>query len=156
MDVNYIPAPPRLSGDQLIPELQDITHELNAAGEPSMSSLGLGGYWPKGWVEHAVEFFYADLGLPWWASIALCKCLVHGSLLKQKKFTDTKSLGITRPYLVRQPVNTPLICQIRGDITMSFRCDHALKQLVHGFSSFHFDMAPRLRLGTISRGTWKP
>ena len=82
--------------------------------------------------------------------------LVHGSHLKQKKFTDTKSLGITRPHLVRQPVNTPLICQIRGDITMSFRCDHAQKQLVHGFSSFHFDMAPRLRLGTISRGTWKP
>ena len=75
---------------------------------------------------------------------------MHGSHLKQKKFTDTKSLGVTRPYLVRQPVNTPLICQIRGDITMSFRCDHALKQLVHGFSSFHFDMALRLRLGTIS------
>ena len=54
--------------------------------------------------------------------------LVHGSHLKQKKFTNTKSLGITPPYLVRQPVNTPLICQIRGDITMSFRCDHALKQ----------------------------
>ena len=35
--------------------------------------------------------------------------LVHGSHLKQKKFTDTKSLGITRPYLVRQPVNTPRI-----------------------------------------------
>ena len=50
----------------------------------------------------------------------------------------------------------PHFCQIRGDITKSFRCDHALKQLVHGFSSFHFDMAPRLRLGTISRGTWKP
>ena len=57
-----------------------------------------------------------------------------------KKFTDTKSLGITRPYLVRQPANTPLICQLRGDITMGFRRDHALKQLVHGFSSFHFDM----------------
>ena len=82
--------------------------------------------------------------------------LVHGSHLKQKKIADTKSLGITSPYLVRQPVNTPLICPLRGDITMSFRCDHALKQLVHGFSSFHFDMAPRLRLGTISRGTWKP
>ena len=82
--------------------------------------------------------------------------LVHGSHLKRKKIADTKSLGITHPYLVRQHVNTPLICQIRGDITMSFRCDHALKQSVHGFSSFHFDMAPRLRLGTISRGTWKP
>ena len=61
--------------------------------------------------------------------------LVHGSYLKQKKFTDTKSLGIKRPYLAQQPVNIPLICQIRGDKTMSFRCDHALKQLVHGFSS---------------------
>ena len=30
---------------------------------------------------------------------------------------------------------------LRGDITRIFRCDHALKQLVHGFSSFHFDMA---------------
>ena len=82
--------------------------------------------------------------------------LVHGSHLKQKKFADTKSLGIICPYLVRRPINTPLICQLRGDIKMCFRCDHALKQLVHGFSSFHFDMAPRLRLGTISRGTRKP
>ena len=34
--------------------------------------------------------------------------LVHGSHLKQMKFTDTKSHGIKRTYLVRQPVNTPL------------------------------------------------
>ena len=73
-----------------------------------------------------------------------------------KEFLITKSLGIICLYLVRRPVNTRLICQFRGDITMSFRCDHALKQLVHGFFSFLFDMAPRLRLGTISRGTWKP
>ena len=39
---------------------------------------------------------------------------------------------------------TQLICPLRGDTTMSFLCDHALKQFVHGFSSFHFDMAPRL------------
>ena len=37
-------------------------------------------------------------------------------------------------------VNTPLICQIRGDITMSF------SRLL---------LVP-LRLGTISRGTWNP
>ena len=78
----------------------------------------------------------------------MCPYLVHGSHLKQKKFIDTNSLGMIRPYLVRQPVNTRLICQLRGD--------HALKQLVHGLSLFHFEMAPRLRLGTISHGTWKP
>ena len=75
---------------------------------------------------------------------------MHGSHLKQKKFTDTKSLGIICPYLVRRPINNPLIYQSRGDIKMSFRWDHALKQLVHVF-----DLAPRLRLVTISRGIWK-
>ena len=35
--------------------------------------------------------------------------LVHRSHITRKKFTDSKSLGIIFPYLVRQPVITPLI-----------------------------------------------
>ena len=56
------------------------------------------------------------------------------------------------PLLGTTTSNTPL-SQLSRDtcIAMSFRCDHGLKQLVNGFSSFHFDtcMTPRPRLGTI-------
>ena len=40
-----------------------------------------------------------------------------------------------------QYTTTNVICQLRGDMQMSFRCDHSLKMFVHGFSLFNFDMA---------------
>lgn len=53
------------------PSVPTIVEEvsLNALGEPTLESLGLGGWSPSGMVQQCLEFFHANLGMPWWASI---------------------------------------------------------------------------------------
>lgn len=38
-------------------------------GEPTLTSLGLGGWSPSGIVQQCLEFFHVNMGMPWWASI---------------------------------------------------------------------------------------
>lgn len=39
--------------------------------EPSFSSMGLSHWWPSGWMQHFMEFFHVDVGLPWWQTIGI-------------------------------------------------------------------------------------
>ncbi|KAK2719967.1 hypothetical protein QYM36_004020, partial [Artemia franciscana] len=73
-----IPEPPSLVPADALnsPSIVDATEvldkvgvTLNAAGEPCMASYGLGGMWPSGWVQHALEFLHANVGMPWWLAI---------------------------------------------------------------------------------------
>ena len=67
-EFGYIPEPP------MIPSDVPIEFYLNAAGEPALSTLGLGKwYLPTGWVQQGLDLIHADLGLPWWATIILGK-----------------------------------------------------------------------------------
>ena len=62
----YIPEPPAIPSD--IP----IEFYLNAAGEPALSTLGLGKwYFPTGWVQQTLDFIHADFGIPWWGTIII-------------------------------------------------------------------------------------
>ncbi|CAB3370105.1 Hypothetical predicted protein [Cloeon dipterum] len=56
-----IPAPPELPVVE--PEL------LNALGEPTLQSLGLGGWTPPGILQNCMEFLHVDCALPWWGAI---------------------------------------------------------------------------------------
>lgn len=65
-EFGYIPEPPTIPSDVPIEFL------LNSAGEPALSTLGLGKwYLPTGWVQQGLDFIHADLGLPWWATIMI-------------------------------------------------------------------------------------
>nr|XP_053650740.1 LOW QUALITY PROTEIN: mitochondrial inner membrane protein OXA1L-like [Cherax quadricarinatus] len=46
---------------------------LNALGEPTFASLGLGGWSPVGIVQSSLEFLHVTADLPWWGAIALGK-----------------------------------------------------------------------------------
>nr|CAI5833192.1 unnamed protein product [Callosobruchus analis] len=64
--VELIPEPP------LIPEgTEEVISQVNALGEPTLASLGLGGYTPVGLVQNCLELLHADLGIPWWGAIAI-------------------------------------------------------------------------------------
>ena len=47
--------------------------ELNALGEPTLQSLGLGSYYPSGLVQQALEFLHVSLDCQWWTAIAISK-----------------------------------------------------------------------------------
>ncbi len=67
-EFGYIPEPP------VIPSDVPIEFYLNAAGEPALSTLGLGKwYLPTGWVQHGLDFLHANIDLPWWATIMIGK-----------------------------------------------------------------------------------
>nr|CAI5833194.1 unnamed protein product [Callosobruchus analis] len=64
--VEPIPEPPA------IPEgTEEVISQVNALGEPTLASLGLGGYTPVGLVQNCLELLHADLGIPWWGAIAI-------------------------------------------------------------------------------------
>ncbi|CAF2306685.1 unnamed protein product [Rotaria sp. Silwood2] len=65
-EFGYIPEPPTIPSDVPIEFL------FNAAGEPALSTLGLGKWYiPTGWVQQGLDFIHANVGLPWWATIIL-------------------------------------------------------------------------------------
>jgi hypothetical protein len=67
-EFGYIPEPPAIPSD--VP----IEFYLNAAGEPALTTLGLGKwYLPTGWIQQSLDFIHANLDLPWWGTIVVGK-----------------------------------------------------------------------------------
>ncbi|XP_069956718.1 mitochondrial inner membrane protein OXA1L isoform X1 [Cherax quadricarinatus] len=62
---------------------------LNALGEPTFASLGLGGWSPVGIVQSSLEFLHVTADLPWWGAIALVtvaiRTLVFPLVLKAQR-----------------------------------------------------------------------
>ncbi|TRY62174.1 hypothetical protein TCAL_16243 [Tigriopus californicus] len=50
---------------------------LNALGEPTFQSLGLGHAYPSGWVQSGLELIHVQSGLPWWVNIVTATCLLR-------------------------------------------------------------------------------
>lgn len=44
-------------------------------GEPTLESIGLGGYSPVGLVQHFMEFMHISYDVPWWATIVIGMCM---------------------------------------------------------------------------------
>ncbi|CAH1954148.1 unnamed protein product [Acanthoscelides obtectus] len=49
----------------------EVINQVNALGEPTLASLGLGGYTPVGLVQNCLEHLHADFGVPWWGAIVI-------------------------------------------------------------------------------------
>lgn len=64
--IEAIPEPPPIPD-----QLADLAGQLNALGEPTLESLGLGGWSPIGMVQNCLEFAHVTWGLPWWQTVVL-------------------------------------------------------------------------------------
>lgn len=60
-----------------IPPPSVPTEILNAAGEPTFASIGLGGWSPVGLIENCMEFLHITWDLPWWGAIAFGTLVVR-------------------------------------------------------------------------------
>lgn len=86
----YIPEPPPIVDENII---------LNALGEPTLQSIGLGcSYTPCGWVQLALEYLHVDLGLPWLTAIVtfalvLRTCLFPITIKSQKNAVIIRRMG---------------------------------------------------------------
>lgn len=69
-----IPEPPPVPEPSAAPDiLTDTVNQLNALGEQTFASLGLGGWTPVGIVQNCFEYLNVVLGIPWWEAIILGK-----------------------------------------------------------------------------------
>jgi len=59
----------------------DATNMLPTISEPSLASQGLGGSWPPGLVQHALQYLHVDMGLPWWGSIVAMTVVIRLCML---------------------------------------------------------------------------
>ncbi|XP_033753974.1 mitochondrial inner membrane protein OXA1L-like [Pecten maximus] len=68
---SFIPDPPDLPSYVPVSELP-----LNALGEPTLQSLGLGSNWPAGLYQQSLEFLHVE-GIPWVAAIGIVTVAVR-------------------------------------------------------------------------------
>ncbi|XP_042213995.1 mitochondrial inner membrane protein OXA1L-like [Homarus americanus] len=66
--IAYIPPPP------VPPEA--VGPALNALGEPTFASLGLGGWGPVGIIQQCLEQLHVTADLPWWGAIAITTVII--------------------------------------------------------------------------------
>lgn len=79
--IEPIPEPPP------IPEtITETLNQFNALGEPTLTSVGLGGWTPVGFVQHCLEYLHVTFGIPWWEAIVIgaliLKCKKYHTFLK--------------------------------------------------------------------------
>ncbi|XP_030385243.1 mitochondrial inner membrane protein OXA1L [Scaptodrosophila lebanonensis] len=55
----------------------EVVENLNAAGEATFASIGLGGWTPVGLVQNCMEFLHCTWELPWWGAIAIGTLVVR-------------------------------------------------------------------------------
>lgn len=73
----YIPEPPLPPAPSISTETgTELIQQLNALGEPTLQSLGLGGWYPNGLVQTALEAIHVNLGVPWWTAIVIGKVFI--------------------------------------------------------------------------------
>ncbi|XP_039965758.1 mitochondrial inner membrane protein OXA1L [Bactrocera tryoni] len=71
VDLSTIPEAPAA------PIEDAVTQVLNAAGEPTFASIGLGGWSPVGIVQNCMEYLHVGCDLPWWGAIAIGTAVVR-------------------------------------------------------------------------------
>ncbi|KAJ8929425.1 hypothetical protein NQ314_017874 [Rhamnusium bicolor] len=63
-----IPEPPPVPDGTEV-----IVNQINALGEPTFESLGLGGHSPVGLAQYCFEYVHVTLGVEWWAAIVIAQ-----------------------------------------------------------------------------------
>ncbi|XP_044262838.1 mitochondrial inner membrane protein OXA1L [Tribolium madens] len=71
--IEPIPEPPPVPPEapQALESAPEVISQINALGEPTFASLGLGGNTPVGIAQSCFEYLHINLGVPWWEAIVI-------------------------------------------------------------------------------------
>ena len=84
----YIPEPPLLPIEEIV---------LNALGEPTLQSLGLGSYFTiPGWLQLSLEAIHVNLDAPWYVSILIFSLIVRTLLLPISVKSQTQKANMQK------------------------------------------------------------
>lgn len=75
--IDKIPEPPPVPDPSTIAELSETVQSLAVNGEPTLASLGLGGWSPIGIVQNCLEYLHVSLDIPWWGAILIGTIVVR-------------------------------------------------------------------------------
>ncbi|KAF5288257.1 hypothetical protein FQA39_LY04025 [Lamprigera yunnana] len=71
--IEPIPEPPPI----LETDLLETINQLNALGEPTLTSLGLANWTPVGFVQSSLEYLHVTFDIPWWGAIVIGTVIVR-------------------------------------------------------------------------------
>lgn len=97
----------------------DVINHTSGTFQPvDISSLGLGGYWPSGWCQTALEIIYNYVHLPWWGCIIALTVIVRMAIfpmaVKTNVLAAKQALINTETTVVHEKMT---MCQTSGDVT---------------------------------------
>lgn len=76
-DIANTPIDPIPEAPEPLSRLSESVAEVVSSGEPSFSSLGLGGYSPVGIIQSCMEYLHVSCDLPWWGAIVIGTAVVR-------------------------------------------------------------------------------
>lgn len=123
----------------MMPELTDVTSSLNALGEESLKSLGLGKMTPVGIIQQILEMIHVNLDVPWFGAIAIYTIILR--LLLTPVYVKSRQASIKT--LNHSEVTNALLekvrrATLRGDDLMAkeYRAELKEYQVKHGIQPY--------------------
>ncbi|XP_029049180.1 mitochondrial inner membrane protein OXA1L [Osmia bicornis bicornis] len=117
-EIPDVPVPP--PSEELINVVSEVLH---ANGEPTFTSLGLGGYGPVGIMQYSLELLHIGCDLPWWAAITVITVIV-------------KALSV--PLVINSNKNSakmqtviPQLVALQEKMTTARNCGNEIEVAVH-------------------------
>ena len=79
-----------------IPDLTDALSSVVAAAEPTLTSLGLGGWYPPGpaWIQSGLEILHNELDVPWWTAIVIGEMKTQNIIWVWLNFPDGADMHV--------------------------------------------------------------
>lgn len=88
----------------------------SAEAVESFSSLGLGGYWPSGWIQSTLELLHNHVHLPWWGCIVLLTCLLRVAYFPLAVKMQRASAKLANANSEAQAIHQRILhCKASGD-----------------------------------------
>lgn len=146
------PLPPSLSpttpstGSYLLPPpstpllptdaTQTVVEQLNALGEPTLSSLGLASWYPNGLIQFGLEHLHVALDVPWWAAIAIGTVILRVSTFPIVVLSQRNAANMHN--------HMPIVQKLQEKFTKAKNTGNMLDAARHGSALYNYMKANKV------------